>query len=73
MPDSHWDTLVSEMHDYISAHHDLINVSLQKNAEIAAKFVLPKKPSRGTAQTKSGVVLRDDITVKPTPTQETVK
>ena len=73
MPDSDWDTLVTEMHDYISARHDLINVSLQKNAEIAAKLVPSKKPSRSTAQTKSGIVLRDDIPAQPTPTQETVK
>ena len=71
MPDSDWDTRVTEMHDYISAHHDLINVSLQKNAGIAAKFVVSKKTSRSTAQTKSAVVLRDDIPSQPTPTQET--
>jgi hypothetical protein len=61
MYDTQWDSLVSEMHDYTTTHRNLIEGSLSRSRERASKFVAYKKPVRGTAQTHSGIVLRDDL------------
>lgn len=70
LPDAEWSTLVTEMHDYLSQHNTLIERSLMKNQQEAEKFKVYRKPVRSSAQTKSGIVLRDDVPAQPTPPAE---
>jgi hypothetical protein len=73
VPAMEWDTLVTEMHDYTTIRRNLIDVSLSKSRETATKFVAFKKTARDTAQTQSGIVLRDDIpAVQPPKTEDHV-